>query len=476
MSRPICSNSFTDASSVCLKDPRSPGDDTSANTLTSSKVAAMVATALLTMTLAAPAWSADARSIALGGSVIANGQGVHGAVDNPASLMAMQQRKETFHFSIGMAAEVRDSGEAIDTLTDDDNENLFDDIDDEVAALGTREVQCDPFSPSPDRRDQTCVDGTTGVANLSTQLLDILDTVDDETIDAQATLDMGVAFTSNQYPIAVNLRVSGTASGTPDIAEGDRTYITDFQEVLGDDVLTLGEAEDSPYLEADALGATLQVQQPEDVLTSEAHGSVLIRTQLGISIASSFKVGKYDIDAGITPKISALRAYDVLIRAQDEFDDSNPSIEDRLDDSEATENSFTLDAGASMALHSYPVRLAAVLRNIIPESIKTANDFEFETTPQLIVGALYQYGMLSVSGDLALNEAKVDNFETQKMGLGLEFGTAKLAIRGGVSIDNSRDTDATSLSLGVGLGPLQIGARLNGLESLEAGFQLAYSF
>lgn len=473
MSRTNCSHSSTETRYGFAGNPGESKVDGPAGGHTFRKSATMVATAVLSMALTAPAWSGDARSIALGGSVIANGYGVHGAVENPAALMAMKQRKENFHFRIGMALEIRDSGDAIDTLTDDANEGLIDDIGNEVEALGTREVQCDPLFGSP---DDVCVDGTTSVADLSVRLLDVLNIVDEETIDAQATLDIGAAFTRLDYPVAVNVRISGTAAGTPDIVDSDTDYVSEFAELLGDDVLTLAEARESPYLEATALGAALEVQQPEDVLASEAQGSALIRTQLGISFAGAFNVGNFVVDAGITPKFSSLRAYDVSLQVREEFDDASRSITDRFDDSEASESSFTFDAGASMALKAYPVRVAAVLRNVVPESINTNNDFEFETTPQLIIGALYQKGRLSVTGDLALNEAKIDNFETQKMGVGVEFGTTKLAIRGGLSIDNSRDSDATSLSLGVGLWALQLGARLTSLQSLEAGAQIAYSF
>ena len=438
-----------------------------------NKTTAGVCSVALSALLCTPALAGDARSIALGGSVIANGQGVHGAVDNPAALMAMKRREEGFHFRIGFAMELRDTGDAIDVLTDDENEDIIDDIEAEIDILSQSQVQCDPiFGDGGD----TCVDDTQAVADLSGRLLDILDTLDDETIDGQATLDMGVAFTGKAWPMAVNLRFSGTAAGTPDIADGDRGYIAEFEDLLGDNVLTLDEARDSQFLEANALGATLEVQQPEDVLRSEARGAGLARAQLGISFAKSFNVGNYIVDAGITPKISTLVAYDVAIRVEDEFEDTTRSIQDRLDDSEVTETTFTFDAGASMALPTLPIRVAAVLRNVIAESVKTENNYEFETTPQLVVGAHYQRGMLSISGDLALNESKVDNFETQKMGIGVEFGTRKFAIRGGISTDQSRDEDATSVSLGFGLGPLQVGARLAGLESLEAGAQLAYSF
>ncbi|NND92193.1 MAG: conjugal transfer protein TraF [Granulosicoccus sp.] len=434
---------------------------------------ALATVAALSAMMATPVWSGDARSIALGGSVIANGQGVHGALENPASLMAMKRRKEKFHFLVGMSAEIRDTGDAIDTLSDDDNQGLIDDLEREIDILSSKEVQCDPLLGSD---QDICVEGTQPVADLSTRLLDILDVIDEETIDGQGNLDLGIALTKNKVPMAVNLRMSATGAGRPDIAEEDMDYIQEFEDLLGDDQLLLEELRRSEYIEASALGVPLGVDQPEDVLSSEAQGSALLRTQLGISFAATFQVGEFLVDAGVTPKFSSLKAYNVDANVRDEFDDSTPSLQDRFDDSEVTESSFTVDVGASMALKRYPLRLAATVHNLIPESIETTDGYEFETSPQLVVGALFQRGMLSVNGDLALNEGKVDNFATQKMGVGVEYGTAKYSVRGGLSHDASRAADATAVSFGVGLGPFQIGGRLSGLDSLEAGAQVAYSF
>jgi len=419
------------------------------------------------------ALASDARSIALGGSAIANGQGVHGAMENPASMMAMQRAAQTIHFRIGVAGEIRDTGAAIDTLTDDDNKGLINDIESEVDIISNKQVQCNPLFGAD---DDVCVDGTQPLSDLASQLLEVIDVVDDETLDIQASADFGMAFTKPAYPVAVNLRVMGTGAGTPEIAENDLDYIREFANLLDNDTLTLDEARNSTYLEASELGIPLGVQQPEDVLQSEGNGNALIRTQLSVGIARTFVVKGIDIDTGITPKFSSMLAYNLDVSVVDEFVDGSDPIADRFEDSEVSENSFTFDIGASMAVKKLPIRVAAVLRNVVPESIKTDDGFEFETTPQLIIGGLYQRGMLSVTGDLALNEAKVDNFETQKIALGVEFGTRKMAIRGGISTDASRSKDSTALSLGFGLGPLQFGGRLSGTDSLEAGAQMSYSF
>jgi len=419
-----------------------------------------------------PALAGDARSIALGGSAIANGQGVQGAMENPASMMAMQRAVQTIHFRIGLAGEIRDTGAAIDTLTDDANKGLINDIESEINIISNKQVQCNPLVGA----DDICVDGTQPLSDLAVQLLDVINVIDDETIDIQVSADVGMAFTKPAYPIAVNLRVMGTGASTADIAENDLDYIREFADLLDNDTLTLDEARNSTYLEASEQGIPLGVQQPEDVLLSAGNGNALVRTQLSVGLAKTFVVKGIDIDTGITPKFSSLLAYNLDVSVVDEFIDGSDPIADRFEDSEVSENSFTFDVGASMAVKKLPIRVAAVLRNVVPETIKTADGFEFETTPQLIIGGLYQRGMLSVTGDLALNEARVDNFDTQKIALGVEFGTRKMAIRGGISTDAARTKDSTALSLGFGLGPLQIGGRLSSTDSLEAGAQLSYSF
>jgi len=123
-----------------------------------------------------------------------------------------------------------------------------------------------------------------------------------------------------------------------------------------------------------------------------------------------------------------------------------------------------------------PTRVAIVIRNALTESISLVDGFEFETTPQLIVGGAVSLNRFTLTGDIALNEAKVDNFESQKIAIGAEFGSDKFAFRAGISHDASRVENATAFNIGAGVGPLQIGARLTSEQFREASVQLSYSF
>lgn len=442
-----------------------------------------IITALCSISATTAVVAKDARSIAMGGAVIANGKGAHGVLSNPASMMQMHRRGETTHILLGFSGEARADSELVDTLTDEANETIFDDLEDEIENLNSQNITCNPFTATD---DTVCIADTDPISVLADRILNILDVLEGETVDGHLQTDLGIAFTRGDTPYSINLGVSGTFSGTSTIPEGDRVYVGQFADVLEGD-LTFGEVnnEDEPdFITFDGTAGTVDVVLPDaidpatglPVLNSSGQAAALIRVQLGVSLARTLTVAGYQVDMGITPKISSLRAADVSTSVQEELNDTARSIQDRFDDSENTESSFTVDLGFSTKLPTLPIQVAAVVRNLIPESIETENDFEFETTPQVTVGAAYQRGKLNVTGDLALNSAKVDNFETQKIGVGIEYGTRKYAIRAGIAYDVDRDEDATAFTLGFGLGPLQVGARLSEVESTELSAQLSYSF
>ena len=291
---------------------------------------------------------------------------------------------------------------------------------------------------------------------------------------------MGI--TSTPTPFAVHLHLAATGAGRTTVAAGDLDYVGSFESLLSDNDVTVGDIDDSPYLdvapvdETDPVPPTLSVVRPEETLASEVRGSVLARMQLGLSLARSLTIGRQAVDIGVTPKLSVLRASSIDTSIADQFDDASDSFADQFEDSEASETSLTVDVGASTDIEGTGLRVAGVMRNLIPESIETDAGFEFKTTPQLILGGAYSLGRYSFNADLAVNSAKVDNLETQALAVGVEYATPLFQLRGGIAHDAGRDEDATALSLGFGFGPLQLGARVAGQDAAQAGMQLAFQF
>lgn len=426
--------------------------------------------ATVTSLACSSAFALDARTAALGGSAIANGQGVHGAQENPSALMRMQRDQQTVHAHFGISTDVQDSSGLIQTAIDE--ENLPDDIEREIDALSGRVLNCDTSSSA----ETVCLEGTQTLAELSERVLEILDQADQQPINATLSADFGIAYTKWSFPIAMHYKASVTGAGTGLVAQGDRDYVGTFATVLADDQLTFDELLSSVPLSISADGQTLSVLQPEDALESDVAGSALIREQIGLSMATSLPVAGINVDFGVTPKFSELTASSLTTELNDRFNDDSEPFSDQFEENETVATTWNVDIGATAELTDAPISVSVVARNLFKETITTKENFEFETTPQLIVGGAYRLNSLTISADMALNEAKIDNRETQITAVGVEYVNRFFGARAGISHDEARTDDATALSLGFNLGPLHVGGRLTAAKAAQAGAQLSFSY
>lgn len=436
--------------------------------LTSTTV---VATCLSSF-ICSSALALDARTAALGGSAIANGQGVYGALDNPASLMKTSKGEKALHLHLGASTDVRDNARIAETAIDE--KSLPDDIQDELDALENLEVTCGIQAED----DDVCLSGLKGVADLSERILDILERFDQQPLNLTATANFGVAYSALKYPVALHYNVSATGAATTFVADSDKDYLNTFIDVLGDErgELTFGELNESVPLNISENGQTVSVQQPEDVLQTEGEGSVLTREQLGISVATSVDIRGHSVDLGMTPKFSELKAASIKTAISEYYEDGGDALVDRFESNEAVTTTWNIDLGASTKLKDKPITVSAVIRNLKKETITTKEDFTFTTTPQLITGAAFSLSKATISADIALNKAKTDNMESQIMAIGVESVGRIFVARAGISHDTARKKDTTALSLGFSVGPLHIGGRLTSQNAAQAGAQLAFSF
>lgn len=414
----------------------------------------------------------DARALALGGASVADGRGVHGVVSNPASLAALRRTGVRASFLLGAGADLRDHDDVSSLLTDEQAQDVGEDLEDEIDRLSGSSITCDPTT---DDDGTACLSGTRRLSTIAGDGLEIIDRVDEHEVSGDGAARLGVAVTATAVPFALHVAGRGAARGEADISDSDEAYVARLGAALEDDVLTLGEVRDNA-VEFSIENETLDITDPEDIVTSTGEGGAMYRVQFGASLATSVAVGGRALDVGVTPKLSRLRAWGTRPELVDAFDDTTPSLEDEFEDSETDESSFTFDAGVTTELASLPVRVAAVLRNVVPESVRTPDGVEFETTPQLVVGLAHRRGRLGLTADAALNEARLDGIPTQALGVGAEFGNATFALRGGLGADLGRADDAVALTLGAKLGPLELGGRLSGPETGQFAAQISFGF
>ena len=136
---------------------------------------------LLSIAFSGNSLALDARSVALGGSTISNGQGVHGALENPANLMSMQNAGERGHFHIGGSVDLRDSADVVGIIGD--NETLRQDYETEIDTVSGQAISCDILTATA---DSVCLTDTAELGSLSARVLAILNQVDGENLDGQA--------------------------------------------------------------------------------------------------------------------------------------------------------------------------------------------------------------------------------------------------------------------------------------------------
>ena len=438
------------------------------------------AISVTTLTLIAGSTSAnEARSIALGGSAITYGRGVPGIFANPATLMHLNRKNRNVHLRFGGAVDFRDPGTLFDSVFE--KSDLINDIENATDTLANSPVTCISLDISS---DTSCLSGTEELGQDFESLVGEINSVSEQPIELIADARAGFGYTGGVVPFAFHFGFSIVVAGELIASDNDIEYVTVLQDALIDGELTVGDILDTAVAGGtqlidlnSALDGTLDVADPEDVLTSEFEGTRTDRQQFGVSFGFSIPVAGRSLDIGITPKISSITTFRAEGLIATEFDETTPSIDEDFSNSETTTTTFTADIGGTYSITD-SLAVSSVLRNLITETADTSNDsFKVETTPQLIVGGVYEFSrFLAINADVALNSAERDGVETQPLALGVEFGRGNYSLRGGVSVDNGRTEEETALTLGFGLGPLQVGSRISSLKAIQAGAQLSFSF
>lgn len=410
--------------------------------------------------------AAGTRTLAMGGASVTAGVSAEGAFANPALLMREQRAGRKFGFSLGMGMELRDSGAILDGL--DDNQDLAEDLEAEIDNIVEQALVCDISNPD---QTQTCLTGTGKLGSLAGDLDKFLRDVDSEPLDLRMSLGLGAVWPAAPIPFGVQFSVKGTVSGLADVGDGDLAYTGDLSAALTDGNLSLQEITDYAAITLNTANGTIDIGAPDEELDSEVRSTVVLRAELALSLAHQLNIAGHDIDVGITPRISKLAASTVDEKVSGDSDANND--DDDFDANKNEENSFTVDVGA---LYEVPQKagltVGGVIRNLIPESIKTKTGFKVESKPQLILSALYQKEFYLLTVDAAINEGTYDNYETQAINFGAELNKSMFSLRGGVHADLAIDAPL-AFTAGLGVGVFDLGLRVSE-SNVEFGLQIAY--
>jgi len=440
-------------------------------TLYSRQTYAKFTLGLTALALSSSVFASDARSIAMGGTEVTSGNGVNGAFSNPALLMKQQRSEDRFHFRYSGSFELQDNNEI--NKDAQDLQDTSDDLDKAVKEfnIAGNAKNCDESGTTL----SPCVDDTGDLGRLTFKTLEELRALGSSPVDIRGQMQLGFSLPTTTIPFAVNLSALTSVSLKAHFSNQDDVLLEGLSDsLISDNSITVEDADNNGHIIYDNSTGDFNIDYSNDDLLSSVQGGAILRTQISVSLAHTFTIQGHDIDFGITPKLSQLEAADITVRANNA---DSSEISDQFDQNRISESKVNFDLGS---LYSPPGRtdlsFGAAIHNVLKETIKTNNGYTFETTPQLITSVAYDKEWYLLTADVALNNAKTDNLESQRISLGSEVSWKFLAFRAGLSHDMAWDKNPTSLSLGLGIGAVDLGIRYNGAASAEFGVQVAFGF
>lgn len=348
----------------------------------------------------------DARAAAMGGVGVVTARPRAASFFNPA-LLAVKQPEKSDSFGMltpSLMAFADDEDELVDTI--DAFEDDF--VDPFEAAIDAMEAV-----PSPGNAAE--------IVTRATALNEELGRINND----QATVDIGagISFAIPSRTFAVGLFTSASARINLSLQYRDEQLLEDIILDAENDVVPV-------YNEGD--------------LQSSVRAIGAGTSQAGISLATSFELGGYDIAVGLSPKIVDFRAYDYAADV-DDFE------EDDLEDTEISDKGTNFDIGAAMYLDDTKNWLLGLsVQNLQSRKITTPGSvisastnnpailvpgITLELQPTIMTGISYSTENFVVAADLQLNET--DGFhtvdDTQMAGLGMEYDIGEmLQLRAGV--------------------------------------------
>lgn len=415
---------------------------------------------------AAPFGVFDPRSLAMGGIGVSSATSQNASFFNPA-LLSAAQKNDDFSLEIPiLAARIADA------------DKLRDDIDN-LDATGT--ALSDAVSQFNVAQNPTTAQA---VANALTNFGNVLNTVNNKTLDAGLFAGTLVAIPSRTLGFAAHLTARADFGVRFTYDSADATYLNTFVTAVNQYVGSGGGNQALLILGYNGVGFCTDVSpldgqcdagsltNPNPNLASRVRLQGVLIEETGISLASRFdSLGGVSI--GVTPKSMRIYTLDYSVGPQ------TPDIDLDLGRREYTDTN--LDIGAAMD-YSNGYKTGLVIKNVQSKSYETVLGNKIELKPQIRLGASRHNDWSIVGVDLDVTKNDPVGFlgkQSQFAAIGAEFNLISLLqLRLGYRHDLAGNYDGM-YSIGVGFSPLgihlDVGLAGNDNE-VAAGLQFGLSF
>jgi len=444
--------------------------------------AALSAAAISPLAHAAPYAPFDVRAAGMGGTGVASAKTASAALFNPAMLSA-QVEGDRFQFVLGAGATVADEDGMFDQF--DELQTTIEAMDQLINTdLGALTLVVG-VGYQPGTTQHTVLNQ---VYSTTSTLVDQMNKINNDNLIAGMGSGVGFGVASKKVGVGVFATATGNAIVTPQVSAIDTSRLANYVSVIAPDPVTqrigITAAEiaaNSQFLNlllgsgGSASTVTLDDFDPQ----SSANGMAVALAEYGVSFSHEFVMdGGGALSVGITPKSVQVVTYDYTANL-DTFEDSD------IDTQEKTEDLFDVDLG----LVYKPSPSSAWQVGLVAKHLVGG---EFETLPNVASGALPQTveiatqvragiarmtnrTTLALDLDLVENEGVRAGSATQFLAFGAEYDLKMLQLRAGYRA-NLADSDVSDVAtLGLGLGPVDIGAMAN-QQTVGAYLQLGFGW
>lgn len=384
-----------------------------------TKIAAVVAGTLMSSSVFAATWVADARGNAMGNTGVTTADFVTAPFYNPA-LTAVYRDEDDFGLLLpAVNVNVRDTDDALTSI--DDIQSMIEDFNQQYQS-GSGTVDASAISQLNAKLDELDNASALGV-----------------------TAGLGVAVALPLKTVSANL------------------YTRAYVELLADASVASSTGSDA---------ASLQTRFDSTTVDLIAFGY----TEIGVALAKQFTINNQLYSFGITPKVQQLTTYKQSPTVED-FDVEN------YDESETSKDAFNLDLGAVWLKDNYRAGVVVkdLFKQEI-ETSDGADSYTLEPQVTVSAGYIMDYFTAAIDVDLTEQErfsTSEDNTQFVRLGIeGNAWGWAQL--RAGYEIDTVGTLD-NSMTAGIGISPgdmvsLDIAGSYAGENQFGGSVNLALTF